>query len=106
LVPGTPGKKKTKEKIMAFKLENLGILGNNTKSGVVPVIYSYWNADGDTVTAAGYFRDLRLKVGDQVQVYSANYTALGFYRISAIVDATTGAATAALLTSLAPDATA
>ena len=90
---------------MAFNTENLGVLGNNTKSGVVPVVYTYYNKDADTVTAAGYFVDLRLKVGDQIQVTSADYANLGFYRISAIADAATGAATAALLTSLAPDAT-
>jgi hypothetical protein len=88
---------------MAFTLENLGILGNATKSGVVPVVYSYWNEEDDDVTTAGYFEDLRLKVGDQIQVTSADYTTLGFYRISAIVDTIIGAATAVLLASLLPE---
>jgi hypothetical protein len=99
LAPGTPGLLKQGEQIMAFNSENLGVIGNNTKSGVVPVVYTYYNKDSDTVTASGYFVDLRLKIGDQIQVTSADYTTLGFYRISAIA---AGAATAVLLAALAP----
>jgi hypothetical protein len=87
---------------MAFNTENLGLLGNNAKSGIVPVVYTYYNKDSDTVTEAGYFQDLRFRVGDQIQVTSADYGTLGFYRIQAITDASTGAATATLLTALAP----
>ena len=78
---------------MAFDRENLTIMTNNAKNGVVPTWYSYYNADGDTVTAAGYLVDLRLTVGDQVFVLAANYAAWLPYKVTAITNATTGAAT-------------
>ena len=80
---------------MAFNRENLTIMTNNVKSGVVPSWYSYWNEASDTVTAAGFFTDYRLVVGDQVLVLAANYAAWLPYKVTAV---TSGAATVVLST--------
>lgn len=88
---------------MAYSSANLSNTGVTTRRGSAPVIYSYWNEDGDTVTTAGYFASDVLKVGDQIQVIGDDYTTLSFYRVSAVAS---GAATVVLLTSLSPDATA
>lgn len=69
---------------MAFNRENLSIVANNAKSGVVPTLWLFWNESTDTVTSAGYFTDKRLNVGDQIDVLSANYTASVRYRVSAV----------------------
>jgi hypothetical protein len=39
---------------MAFKSENLTPIANNTKLGVVPALWMYYNEAGDVVTGAGY----------------------------------------------------
>lgn len=59
---------------MTFKLENLTPL-NNGKNGKVPVLWTYWNEGGDTLTAAGFFPlSSGLKAGDQITVINADYT--------------------------------
>jgi hypothetical protein len=84
---------------MAFTRENLTIMSNNVKSGVVPAPYFYYNEAGDTVTDAGFFVDTRLNVGDIIQELKADYTVLTFYRVSAT---TAGAATVLALTTVTP----
>lgn len=71
---------------MAFDRENLVALGGNAKSGVVPVSYSYYNESGDTVTATGYFNDIRVKAGDQIVSISADYTTRVQYYVSAVAN--------------------
>jgi hypothetical protein len=69
---------------MAFNRENLSIVVNNVKSGVVPSQWLYWNEANDDVTAATFFADKALKVGDQIDVLAANFTAIVRYRVSAV----------------------
>ncbi len=76
---------------MAFNRENLTIMANNAKAGVVPTLWLYWNEASDTVTAAGFFTDKRLAVGDQIDVLVAAFTSFIRYRVSAV--SATGAAT-------------
>lgn len=76
---------------MAFNRNNLSIVVNNAKSGVVPSLWFYYNDGDDTVTAAGFFTDKRLLVGDQIDVLNDAYTAITRYRVSAV--SATGAAT-------------
>jgi len=76
---------------MAFNRENLSIVVNNVKSGIVPSQWLFWNESTDTVTAAGFIVDKRVLVGDQVDVLSADFTAVVRYRVSAVSAA--GAAT-------------
>lgn len=61
---------------MAFKLENFGSEVANAKSILGGVCYyRYFNADGDTITTAGYFPNtLGLKVGDRICVIPATLT--------------------------------
>lgn len=75
---------------MAFNRDNLSIVVNNIKSGVVPSLWLYYNDGDDTVTTAGFFTDYRLRVGDQIDVLSDDYTTVTRYRVSAVSD---GAAT-------------
>jgi len=75
---------------MAFTRENLSIYTNNVKNGVVPATYSYYDEDGDTVTDAGFFDDIRLNVGDQIWVIAAAYTSQVLYNIASV---SAGAAT-------------
>lgn len=58
---------------MAFKLENFGSEVANAKSILGGICYyRYFNADGDTLTTAGYFPgNLGLKVGDRICVIPA-----------------------------------
>jgi hypothetical protein len=72
---------------MAFKSENLTPIANNTKLGVVPALWMYWNEAGDAVTGAGFIpKHYGVKAKDQVMVIAndgANHT---FYH--ATVDGT------------------
>lgn len=58
---------------MAFKIENFGSEVANAKSILGGVCYyRYFNADGDTLTTAGYFPgNLGLKAGDRICVIPA-----------------------------------
>lgn len=78
---------------MAFTRENLSIVVNNVKAGVVPSKWTYYNEDSDTVTAASYFSDYRLVVGDEIKVTSADYKSVLRYYVSAV---TAGVATIVL----------
>lgn len=69
---------------MAFDRERLTSLGGNAKSGIMPRTYSYWNKDGDTVTDAKYFNDIRCNVGDQIWVITADYANQVSHRVSAV----------------------
>ena len=69
---------------MAFKQNNLTVIGGNYKTGVVPSVYTYWNEDADVVTAADFVADYAVRVGDQVQVIANDYTAIVFYYVSAV----------------------
>lgn len=54
---------------MAFKSENLTPIANNTKLGVVPALWMYWNEANDIVTTAGYIpANYGMKAKDQVIV--------------------------------------
>lgn len=61
---------------MAFKLTNFGSEVANAKSILGGVCYyRYFNADGDTLTTAGYFpSNLGLKEGDRICVIPADLT--------------------------------
>ena len=85
---------------MAYNVQNLTTQSGNMKNGVVPSFWTFWNEDTDTVTGADYFDDKRLVVGDIVQVLSADFTALIFYRVSAV--SANGEATVLILTSVTP----
>jgi hypothetical protein len=69
---------------MAFNRENLSIVVNNVKAGVVPSQWLYWNEASDTVTTANFFADGALRVGDQIDVLVANFTSITRYRVSAV----------------------
>lgn len=54
---------------MAFKSENLTPIANNTKLGVVPALWMYYNEAGDVVTGAGYIpKHYGVKAKDQIIV--------------------------------------
>lgn len=58
---------------MAFKLTNLRPVGAHEASGVQPVLWTYFNEDGDAVTGAGYLeKGCGVKAKDQVMVIAAN----------------------------------
>lgn len=84
---------------MAFSRENLTIIGNNVKAGVVPTLWMFHNSADDTVTASGYFADKRLVVGDIIMSLKGDSTVLIFYRVSALVAA---GATVVALTTVTP----
>lgn len=76
---------------MAFKLENFGSELANAKSILGGVCYyRYFNADGDTLTTAGYFPgNLGLKVGDRICVIPATLTNKDvWYGVSAVSGST------------------
>lgn len=76
---------------MAFKIENFGSEVANAKSILGGVCYyRYFNADGDTITTAGYFPgNLGLKVGDRICVIPATLSnADAWYYVSAISGST------------------
>lgn len=68
---------------MAFTLENLSIATNNMKAGVKPSVWTYYNEDNDAVTAANFFAEARLTVGDLIGVDSGKATSPVIYRVSA-----------------------
>ena len=74
---------------MAFSRDRLTCYANNARTGVVPALYFYYNAEGDTVTEAGYMKDNRLAVNDLVTVMGADHSVLDYY-VSAVAN---GAAT-------------
>lgn len=54
---------------MAFNPKYLKVWGDQTTSKVMPVIWIYYNADGDTVTAAGYIpQGYNVKANDKIFV--------------------------------------
>lgn len=58
---------------MAFKMKNLRAYGNQEATGVLPVLYSYYNEGGDVVTGAGYCdKNCGIVAGDQVLVIAQN----------------------------------
>lgn len=69
---------------MTFKKQNLQFLGVGTKASKVPSSYSYWNEDGDVVTASGFFALDCFTVGDQIAVVSADYKSKTDFRVSAV----------------------
>jgi len=76
---------------MAFKLQNFGSEVANAKSILGGVCYyRYFNADGDTITTAGYFPgNLGLKVGDRICVIPATLSnADAWYYVSAVSGST------------------
>ena len=73
-----------------FNRENLSMITNSTKNGIVPAYFTYHNESYDTVTASGFFVDYRLAVGDSIRVLSADYLTFAEYSVSAV---SSGAAT-------------
>ena len=71
---------------MAFNRQDLSIVVNNVKSGVTPSQWLYYNDGDETVTAAGFFVDSRVRVGDQIDVLADAYTSIVRYRVSAVSD--------------------
>ena len=67
---------------MTFKIDNLTPFANNGKKGRVPVLYTYYNGDGDTVTTAGYFPYGNFEVGDQILVINKDYTGNSWYNVT------------------------
>lgn len=82
---------------MAFKLENFGSEVANAKSILGGIAYyRYYNAEGDTITTAGYFpSDLGLKLGDRICVIPADLTKLDVW--FGVSDLTAGVVTVAAL---------
>ena len=65
---------------MAFKAKNLRPLGDVATAGVSPVVYTYFNEAGDTVTTAGYIpSETSVKAKDQVVVIPAAGTSAAWY---------------------------
>lgn len=64
---------------MAFDRENLTVVTNNVKSGVVVKKWLYYNEGGDDVTSASYFSDLRFVAGDLIEVIDAKGNIQIFY---------------------------
>lgn len=53
-----------------FKRENLHAITNAGTNG--GNFYFYFNAGADTVTASGYFNDVRLTIGDVIMCYNGS----------------------------------
>ena len=52
---------------MAFDKTNLTVFADSVKSGYAPVLWSFYNEAGDTITAAGYLtKGCGVKAGDKV----------------------------------------
>lgn len=69
---------------MAFNRKNLSIVCNNAKAGEVPSLWLYYNDGDDDVTAAKFFVDKALRVGDQIDSVKDDYTVVTRYRVSAV----------------------
>lgn len=69
---------------MAFKLGNMAVVGTGARSGKAPTIYSFYNEDNDTVTTAGYFKNNRLRVRDQIMVIKSDGTAMANYNVKTV----------------------
>jgi len=68
---------------MAFNRDNLTIVTNNVKAGVVPSVWVYYNEDYDNVVATDYFAEGRMNVGDMLYVVGSPSNPFKQYRISA-----------------------
>lgn len=53
---------------MSYNSENLRVITNTGKNG--GNLYFYFNEDGSDITATGFFKDVRLSVGDVVIAYN------------------------------------
>lgn len=74
---------------MAFKIENFGSEVANAKSILGGICYyRYYNAEGDTLTTAGYFPgSLGLKAGDRICVIPATLSSLDvWYYVASVTD--------------------
>lgn len=74
---------------MAFTLKNFGSEVANAKSILGGICYyRFFNADGDTITTAGYFpSNLGLKLHDRICVIPADPTSADeWYYVSAVAD--------------------
>lgn len=72
---------------MAFDRENLSVIVNNIKSGVVIKKWIYVNQASDDVTAASYFSDYRFVAGDVIEVISADGAVSTRYYVVSVTDA-------------------
>ena len=62
-----------------YKQDNLRVVTNTGNNG--GNLYFYFNDDASTVTSSGFFKDVRLSVGDVVSVYDG--TKITDYKVSA-----------------------
>ena len=67
---------------MAFNRDNLTIITNNVKAGVVPAVWVYYNEANDLVTATDFLTEGRMTVGDLVIVMYGQLAG-EYYRVSA-----------------------
>ena len=72
---------------MAFTRENLSIVTNNVKSGVVSAEWNYFNEDNDTVTTASFFSDYRLRASDIINVISSTGAIVSRFYVASVTDA-------------------
>ncbi len=84
---------------MAFNRENLSVVTNSLKAGVVPTLYFYYNESDDSVTSSGYFNDARLAVKDVIMSLKSDSTVLTFYRVDSVSE---NAGTVLALTTVTP----
>jgi len=84
---------------MAFSRTNWGVIGNEAKSGISPVMWGYKTSDAKTVVdAAAYFNDVSedVTIGDIIYSYaSTGGTATASFHIvlsnaSGVVDVSDG----------------
>lgn len=79
-----------------FNAKNLRPLADNVTSSVVPVVWSYYNADNDTVTTAGYIpTGYNVKDKDQVMVIKSDGSGHSWYHATVADNVITLAAVSA-----------
>lgn len=72
---------------MAFDREQLTVLNNNIKSGVVVKKWTYYNDGDDDVTAASFFTDYRFVAGDVIEVISDSGAVSTRYYVASVTSA-------------------
>lgn len=68
---------------MAFNKQNLTIVTNNVKAGVVPAVWFYYNESYDNLGVTDYFNEARMTVGDLILAQTGAGTGLKKLRVSA-----------------------
>lgn len=74
---------------MAFTAKYLRPLGDNVTEGVSPVVWTYYNAGGDTLTTAGFIpAGYGVKAGDKVLAIGATASALPVWYYASVSGST------------------